>query len=212
VDVDTDLRWTGLNRKPDGLSTVKVLRFKYLGKEPGRNIETLPFYLRTIRGFLWKHKGDVVWLKGGIIEQPAYLVFKSELTNEVKEMLSQELREGGSFIIEPAEKPMDVLRKYAHNLRVTVGWLKLPNMELGAPETVPAPSEIEEIVQKVREGFMLTEYWFIKADDVEIKGEWAILKNVTEIGIGEGNRINYVRRQDKMGLRVKDLKFHPTKR
>lgn len=200
-----------MSTKPDGLSPVKVLRFKYLGKEPRKNIETLPFYLNTIRGFLWKHKGDAVWLKGGIIEQPAYLIFKSELTDEVKEMLSQKLREGGSFIIEPVEKPIDIIRKYAHNLRVTVGWLKLPNMELGAPETVPPPPEIEEIVQKVREGFMLTEYWFIKADNVEVKGEWAILYNVVEIGIGEGNRINYVHRQDKMGIRVKDLKFHRTR-
>jgi hypothetical protein len=64
-----------------------------------------------------------------------------------------------------------------------------------------------EILEKVREGFMLTEYWFVKADDVEVKGEWAILKNVVEVGIGEGNRINYVHRQDKMGIRVKDLKF-----
>lgn len=199
-----------MSRKPDGLSLVKAIRFRYLGKEPGRNIETLPFYLKTIRLFLWKHKGKVVWLKGGIIEQPAYLIFKDELTEEVKEMLSEELREGGAFKIEPVENPIEIIRKYAHNLRVTVGWLQLPNLELGSPETVPPPPEIEEIVNKVREGFMLTEYWFIKADDVEIKGEWAILKNVVEVGIAEGNKINYVHKQDKMGIRVKDLKFHKT--
>jgi len=179
-----------------------VLRFKYLGKEQGKNIETLPFYLKTIRNFLWKHKGDAVWLKGGIIEQPAYLIFKHELIGDIKEMLSQKLREGGSFIIEPVEKPLDIIRKYTHNLRVTVGWLKLPSMELGAPETVPIPPEIEEILKKVREGFMLTEYWFIKADDVEVKGEWAILKSVVELGLSHGSKINYVHRKDKLGIRV----------
>lgn len=66
-----------------------------------------------------------------------------------------------------------------------------------------------EILSKVRQGFMLTEYEFVKADDVELKGEWAILKDVVELGLS-GTKIAYTHFQPKLGLRIKDLRFHPT--
>jgi len=95
---------------------------------------------------------------------------------------------------------------YLVPINVVCEWTgaKAIDLKLGVRKT---ESIKNQILEKVREGFMLTEYWFVKADDVEVKGEWAILKNVVEVGIGEGNRINYVHRQDKMGIRVKDLKF-----
>lgn len=158
-----------MSKKPDGLSQVKVIRFRYLGKEPGRNIETLPFYINTIRKFLRDHIGDAVWLKGGIIEQPAYLIFKAELTDKVKEILTEELREGGTFQIEPVERPIEIIRKYAHDERVTVGWLKLPNIELGSPQTLYTPEE-QELQEKVRAGIMLKDgYTMIRAEKAEIK-------------------------------------------
>lgn len=188
---------------------VKALRFQYRKGIADHSFETMPFYLNVLRGFLRKNAGNIVWLKGGVIEQPAYLLFTTSIENDVVKILSQPLADLGKYEITPVQNPLEIARKYAFNLRVAIGWLKLPNLELGSPETVPKTEEEEQILEKVREGFMLTEYWFIKADDVEIRGEWAILKNVVEVGIGEGNKINYVHKQDKMGIRVKDLKFHP---
>jgi len=199
----------GLDRKLDGLSQIRAIRFRYLGKDPNRRLETLPFYLKTIRKFLWKHRGDVVWLKGGIIERPAYLVFKSHLTDEVKEMLSEELREGGMFKIEPVEKPIEVVKKYAFNLRVAVGWLKLPNIELGSIETILREEE-KELTQKVKEGFWLTENTFIKADSAQLvivpgreNRKMVVLRNAVEMLV-RNNKIISVDLHDKFGV-WKDL-------
>jgi len=77
-------------------------------------------------------------------------------------------------------------------------------------KTKNKPPKIKnEILKKVKEGFMFTEYQFIKADNVELKGEYAILKNVVELGLNNG-KITYVSTQPQLGLRIKDLCFHPT--
>jgi hypothetical protein len=72
-------------------------------------------------------------------------------------------------------------------------------------------SQYEEVFEKVRgEGLLITEYQLIKADSIEVKGEWAILKNVVELGLSQGSKITYIHKQDRLGVRVKDLKFHAT--
>jgi len=183
-----------------------------LGKDPERRIETLPFYLYTIRNFLRNHNGDVVWLKGGIIEQPAYLVFKSSLTEEVKEMLSEELKEGGMFTIEPVKNPIEIVRKYAYNLRVAVGWLKLPSgIELGSPESLLSEDEVR-LTKMVKEGIQLSDSICIKADRVKLKfvprkeegktveRPMAILENAVELGLTKDKRISYVKTYKQFGL------------
>jgi hypothetical protein len=68
-----------------------------------------------------------------------------------------------------------------------------------------------EVFEKVTgEGLLITEFQLIKADSIEVKGEWAILKNVVELGLSQGSKITYIHKQDRLGVRVKDLKFHAT--
>jgi len=152
--------------------------------------------------------GKVVWLKGGIIEQPAYLVFYSLIQDKVTQMLGTPLADLGKFEVTPVSKPLEVTQKYVNQQRVALGWLKLPQYELGSIETItPLETEVSPIW---REGFMLTEYLFIKADDAEEKGEWTILKNVVELGLSEGSQIAYIEFKAQMGLRTEDLHFHQT--
>jgi ParB family chromosome partitioning protein len=134
------------------------------------------------------------------------------LTDEEASLLAITINEIHGKRLDPVEEAMHIqkmMEKYGHTetevakrMRKSQSWVsqRLSLIKKTAPEV---QKYLITRVIKPRQ---------VRADDVEIKGEWAILKNVTEIGIGEGNRINYVRRQDKMGLRVKDLKFHPTKR
>ena len=201
-----------MGRKQDGLSRIKAIRFWYLGKDSERRIETLPFYLYTIKDFLRNHSGDVVWLKGGIIEQPAYLIFKSSLTEEVKEMLSEEFEERRMFKIEPVENPIEIVRKYVHDLRAAVGWLKLPSgIELGSLESLLSEDEAR-LTEIVRKGIQLSDSVHIRADRVKLKfvprkegGKtverlMAILENMVELGLTKDKRISYVKTYKQFGL------------
>lgn len=195
-----------MTSQQSGASPIKVLRFSYKGQDPERHLETIPFYLEKLRSFLRQHIGSAVWLKGGIIEQPAYLVFNAELAQKVVDLLTRELEEGGKFAIAELElkEAITTLKKYVLKERVAIGYFKTEGLELGSLETV-APPEIEPTLEKVREGFMLTEYLFIKADETEQKGEWMILKNVVEMGISEGKKIAYVEIRPQLGIRAEDI-------
>lgn len=99
--------------------------------------------------------------------------------------------------------PQEFFVAWWRNPKYVDGWLI---GELSKPKK----KRNRDILDKVRQGFMFTEYQFIKADDVELKGEYAILKNVVELGLSRGTRISYVDSQEKLALRVKDLCFHAT--
>jgi hypothetical protein len=166
VDVAIHFKLTGWKEKLSGLN-LKAIRFIYRGKDPARRLETLPFYMDKIRGFLRQHLGSAVWLKGGIIEKPAYLIFHEHLSNKVKELLKEQLQEGGEFTITPVKDPVQVIVKYAKKERVAVGYLKLAELELGSPETLK-PTTIEGI--DFINGFMLKDgYTMIRAEDAELK-------------------------------------------
>lgn len=163
-----------MKEKLNGLfDSIVAIRFYYPSRD--RRFETLPFYLKKLRNFLRKHKGEACWLMGGIIERPAYLIFKKNLASEVAQLIKEELSEGGSFEMETVKDPTSIVMKYAKNERYVVGYLELPeiNIKLGSPETLK-----EEIPVNYKEGFMLKSgNYLIQAENARL--EIAPRKNST---------------------------------
>jgi len=199
------------------MQNVTAIRFRYKHGFGEGNFESLSFYAETLRGFLKRHMGKSVWLKGGVIEQPAYLIFDSSLKDETVRMLSKQLEHGGFYTIEPVQKPSEIIKKYIGKERVAVGYLNLGATVLGNPETLHEPSQEEvQLLKKIREGFMLNDYIFIKADDCEIKmvprkeyhetveKPMAILTNYTEMWLKNG-KILSVEKHGKFGLWLEAL-------
>ena len=145
-----------------------AIRFKYRRGLSEHNFETLPFYRFRLRGFLRRHLGRAVWLKGSFVgsrdEVPAYLIFYSSLRDRVAELLSEPLENMGFYEMAYVTDPMKVIMKYVRRERSAVGLLKLPSgLKIGSPETLH-----EELSMPVpvdyRRGFMLTDgYTFIRA-------------------------------------------------
>jgi hypothetical protein len=151
------------------LNSIAAIRFYYPGRD--RRFETLPFYLKRIRGFLKRNRGKACWLMGGVIERPAYLLFKKDLAGEVAQLIKEELSEGGKFEMEKVKDPTSIVMKYAKNERYVIGYLELPeiNIKLGSEETLTSERE-RKILEQTRKGFMLKDgYTFIRAEDAELK-------------------------------------------
>jgi len=183
-----------------------AIQFQYVGTETGYNFETLPFYLNRLRSFLEKHLGKVVWLKGALIEQPAYLLFLNELKPQVYEMLSRELEDGGSYKISPVKNPVELLRKYYQQERVAIGYLKNGDLELGAPSTLSAPLPIN-----CQDGFWLNRdrragtSIFLKSDDAYVKmheGEaWVCFLKAVELHCRQDETIAFIRKYPRLIIR-----------
>ena len=201
-------------------SSISALRFQYKKGLATHAFETIPFYLKVLRGFLWKNRGKCVWLKGGIIEQPAYLIFHSSIKQEVIEMLSQPLADLGRFTVMSVSNPIEIAEKYVNQQRVALGWLKLPDFELGSAETVFPPRTEEEITvtEKVQQGFMLGKNIFIKADGAYevmvprkeyygvVEKPMLVLLNAVELTIDQKGKIVAVEQHDKFGIWKEFLK------
>jgi hypothetical protein len=104
---------------------ISAVRFQYRGQPDRRgNWENMPFYLRYLRQFLIDHDGEVVWLKGNTGgEEAAYLLFKTDLAEELKKLLSRPLAELGSYDLTAEPGPVEVLRKYYRDGKIGVGRL-----------------------------------------------------------------------------------------
>ncbi|MEM1553167.1 MAG: hypothetical protein QXH03_10955 [Candidatus Bathyarchaeia archaeon] len=185
-----------------------AIRFQYAQGVREDKFETIPFYKNKLRSLLKRNIGRAVWLKGGIIERPAYLIFYETLSEKVKDLLSEPLEYGGYFRSITPANPMEVIEKYARGERIAVGYLKLPSgLEIGSPETVMSKEETK-ILEKVGEGFYLTEYEFVRAEYAEISRinpEYVLLYNV-EIKAPDGR----TSRKDRLALKKEDLRLHRT--
>jgi hypothetical protein len=120
-------------------ATVKGIRFTYVHGVSETHFETLPFYLKSLRYFLKDNIGHAVWVKGGIVEQPAYLLFTSDVQGDVVDLFSEQLEDEGVFAVEALENPQrifELVRKYADQERVCIGYLNFRNVALGSPRTV----------------------------------------------------------------------------
>jgi len=180
------------------------IRFQYVAGDAPHTFENLPFYIKTLRGFLEKHLGKVVWLMGALIEQPAFLLFLEDLKPQVYEMLSAELANGGSYKISPVKNPVELLRKYYLEQRVAIGWLKNGNLELGNPSSIMA----SPLGVNFRDGFWLNNYIFLKADDAYSKmhdGEpWICFVNAVELHCRDG-AIAFVKQYPQLWIRESAL-------
>ncbi|MCJ7506113.1 hypothetical protein MUP05_06555 [Candidatus Bathyarchaeota archaeon] len=107
------------------------------------NWETMPFYVRYLRGFLQEHDGDAVWLKGNTGgEESAYLLFRSELREELIRLMAQPLADLGFYevaSVRPSEVAPFIFRKDR------VGSLLIEELEIGR--------SLDELTHKIREGF-----------------------------------------------------------
>lgn len=186
--------------------TLMAWQFKYLAGFTDHNFETMPFYLKTLRLFLKNHLGKIVWIKGGIIEQPAYLIFYKELAEAVFETLLKPLKDGGRFGIIPIKKPIPIIRKYYHQERLCVGYLDLKVGKLGSISSLfKRPTDIN-----YRDGFWLNNWLLIRSEDAYIKeheGEpWVCFLNAVEIGVYHNGRISYTKEYPQLWIRKSDLK------
>jgi hypothetical protein len=185
------------------------------------SFETLPFYTQHLRKFLLDHHGNITWLKGNTAGvRDAYLLFTENLKEPVHQLLLTPLKNGGYFkpvgYIVTYEKILEKLKKKQYS---AIGYLNAQELTIGSPPPQPLEKQLtkqeKEILEKVREGFMLTEYEFIMAEDVEVKSDgkddWAILKGVLEMGVSHDGKIAYTDRKETLGIRVKDLHLHPTR-
>lgn len=98
------------------------------------------FYRRHLRGFLRWHRTRAVWIKGGVVKRPAYLVFDASLTDKVKRMLLDVLRDGGSFEVRTVN-PLIVLQEVLDLNRRTHGYLRIAGAEIGDPDEMFCPLE-----------------------------------------------------------------------
>lgn len=71
------------------------------------------------------------------------------------------------------------------------GWVWLP-ISLLPKRCYKQKKQIStEITEKVKKGFLLTSYELVRADDVEIQGDWVILKDAVILGL-RNRKIAYV--------------------
>jgi len=189
---------------------LKAIRFRYRKGISETNFETLPFYLYTLRNLLQKHVGDVVWLKGGIIEQPAYLIYKVKVEPAVIDALSKPLEEQGVFEITAVQYPQELIEKYKGQERVAVGYLDLgPAGKLGSLESLSSKTGLD-----YKEGFWLNKNTMLKADGAYIvmaerknpvsgkieEAPMVILLNVTELVCDDEGKIISVEVKPKYGV------------
>jgi len=179
-------------------------QFKYLGGFVAHSFETMPFYKETLRGFLRQNLGKIVWLKGALIEQPAYLVFYKELAQEVYDILLQPLQDGGRFGVIPLKNPIPIIRKYSSQTRLCLGYLDLKqNGKLGSVSSVLTPTNIDYL-----NGFWLNKNVFIKADDAYEKqheGEtWVCFLDAIEMQCSRDGKIAFTVTHRELWLHKKD--------
>jgi len=117
---------------------IRAFRFHYIGNEA---IETFPFYRKYIRGFLRWHRGDAVWVKGGIGKRDAHIIVKEWLVPNLFRMMKDvNLKYGGKFGVKEVNSHY-IIYEAKELDRETVGYLRDGNVELGNSDEISCPKE-----------------------------------------------------------------------
>jgi len=126
---------------------IQAIRFQYQGQPDRRgNWETIPFYLKYLRGFLMEHDGNVIWLKGHTGgDEAAYLVFNNMVFGQVHRLVTQPLPELGVYTLTGEKEPIEILRKYYRDGKIGVGRLLFWEEQVG--------EAIDTLTRKFNEGF-----------------------------------------------------------
>ena len=117
-----------------------AIRFSYDGG-PSRGFDTVAFYQKYLRGFLAWHRGDAVWIKGGLVRREAYLIFNEKLKNTVACMLSDP-KSGASGYAIAVLNPEKIIQEALAENRECVGHLEYGDIWLDDEETLD-PVEIK---------------------------------------------------------------------
>jgi hypothetical protein len=144
-------------------SDLVALRFSFPYR--GDRLITIPFYLKSLRDFLRKHRGKACWIVGGRIERPAYLLFKREVVEEVRRLIADELGRGLTFVLEAVD-PEPLVRKYLNREREVVGYLDLPEGRLGSPASL---LEEDAPVDYINGFWAFGREEFIRAEECEVR-------------------------------------------
>lgn len=182
----------------------------YIKGDAPHTFETMPFYLETLRRFLQNHLGKVVWIKGAIIEKPAYLLFHSSLSEKIWNLLVKPLKDGGAWEILPVKHPVAIATKYLREERLTVGYLELPHMILGRPSSVMPKANVDHC-----NGLWLNEEILLRSDDAyeatmgnEI---WTCFVNAVELHFKpDGKTIAHIKKIPRLWIRSESCRFNPT--
>lgn len=112
--------------------SIKAIRFQYVKvSDTPWNFETMPFYTRYLRSFLYRNNGKATWVKGARVKREAYLIFYSELEDEIIRLMSQPLADLGSYKVTIVQDPIKLLKECITENRIAIGELNIFDKKLG---------------------------------------------------------------------------------
>jgi hypothetical protein len=108
-----------------------AIRFQFLPDERGWCFDSIPFYTDYIKDFLIVNEGDAVWIKGGVVERKAYLMFKSSIEKDVIGLITRSINTLTRIKITPMENPYMLFDECLRKKRVFIGYLELGSQKIG---------------------------------------------------------------------------------
>jgi len=120
-----------------------AIRFSYMRDGDDRGFDTVAFYQKYLRGFLAWHRGDAVWIKGGVVRREAYLIFNEKLKQTVARILSDP-ESGASGYAIAVLNPETIIQEASTENRECVGYLEYGDIWLGDEKTLEPPEVKEE--------------------------------------------------------------------
>jgi hypothetical protein len=116
------------------MEQIAAIRFQFLSDEQGWRFDSIPFYIKYIRNFLITHEGNVVWIKGNVVEREAYLMFKSSIEKDVVNLVKRSINDFTRVKITPMENPYTLFDECLEKKRMFIGYLELEHQKIGEPK------------------------------------------------------------------------------
>jgi len=182
------------------------IRFSYVKTAVNPNdFENIPFYKQRLRNFLQRNLAGSIWLKGAHVEQGAYLLFSENLKDQVQELLSEPLYDGGFFrAVSQLSTMREIAEKYRRKELFCVGCLDVPPLKMGSPITL-------------QENLGPIDFWFeFPLNRIHVKAEghfekwhegeqWVCLLNVQEDHHNPDGSLAYTNHHKQFWLRKSNL-------
>ncbi len=95
------------------------------------------WYLEELRTFLAENPGEVLWVKGGIIEQEAYMLADAALHEQLKSFWRNRLSKNHNLAMRPLESGEinELIEKSRRGLRLYLGGLEASMIPMHEPRT-----------------------------------------------------------------------------
>ena len=120
-----------------------AIRFSYMHNGDDRGFDTVAFYQKYLRGFLAWHRGDAVWIKGGLVRREAYLIFNEKLKKTVANILSDPKSGADGYAI-AVLNPETIVQEALADDRECVGYLEYGDIALGDEDGLSVEVPVEK--------------------------------------------------------------------